>query len=438
MSDLKDLEAETVSDVERAVEEVSEKNANKPWFKRLSLTTWIFIALALGVVVGLLLQGNPDIATEYIKPLGTIFLNLIKMIVVPLVIFSMIAGVISLSDIKRVGAIGGKTIVYYLLTTACAIIIGLVVANIGNVGGGYTLTTDELSYTAKEAPSFIDTIVNIFPDNFVQPMSDASMLQIIVIALFFGFGILAAGKKAQPVADFVNGMSEVCIKIMHMIISIAPFGVFGLITPVVASNGPDILLPLLKLIVVAYIAMILHMIVVYSGLVRIIAKMRPIQFFKGQMQAMVFAFASASSVGTLPVNMECSKKLGVSQEVSSFVLPLGATINMDGTAIYQGVCAIFIAQVFGIELDLSQQMVIVMTAVLSSIGTAGVPGSGMIMLAMVLQSVGLPVEGIALVAGVDRVLDMMRTTVNITGDQSAAVCVNALEKKKQLKRAIKA
>ena len=437
MSDLKDLGKEAASDVEQTVEEVSEENATKPWFKRLSLTTWIFIALALGVVVGLCLQGNPEIATEYIKPLGTIFLNLIKMIVVPLVIFSMIAGVISLSDIRRVGAIGGKTIVYYLCTTACAIIIGLVVANIGNVGGGYSLSTDELSYTAKEAPSFIETIVNIFPDNFVQPMSDASMLQIIVIALFFGFGILAAGKKAQPVADFVNGMSEVCIKIMHMIISIAPFGVFGLITPVVASNGPDILLPLLKLIVIAYIAMILHMVIVYSGLVRIIAKMRPIQFFKGQMQAMVFAFASASSVGTLPVNMECSKKLGVSQEVSSFVLPLGATINMDGTAIYQGVCAIFIAQVFGIELDLSQQMVIVMTAVLSSIGTAGVPGSGMIMLAMVLQSVGLPVEGIALVAGVDRVLDMMRTTVNITGDQSAAVCVNAMEQKKLLKRAAK-
>lgn len=438
MSGLSDFEHEAKRDIKDASEANAAEHANKPWFKRFSLTTWIFIALALGVIAGLLLQGAPDIATTYIKPLGTIFLNLIKMIVVPLVIFSMIAGVISLSDIKKVGAIGGKTIVYYLFTTACAIIIGLVIANVCNVGGGYTLSTDELSYEAKQAPSFIDTIVNIFPSNFVQPMSDASMLQIIVIALFFGFGILAAGKKAQPVADFVNGMSEVCIKIMHMIISIAPFGVFGLIAPVVATNGPDILLPLLKLILVAYLAMILHMVIVYSGLVKAIAKMSPVQFFKKQFRAMAFAFASASSVGTLPINMECSEKLGVRREVTSFVLPLGATINMDGTAIYQGVCAIFIAQVFGIDLTIGQQGVIVMTAVLSSIGTAGVPGSGMIMLAMVLQSVGLPVEGIALVAGVDRVLDMMRTTVNITGDQSAAVCVDYIEKRKEARQAAKA
>ena len=402
MSELTDFEKEAKADIREAQKATAAEKANKPWVKRLSLTTWIFIALALGVVAGLALQGTPDIATTYIKPLGTIFLNLIKMIVVPLVIFSMVAGV-SLSDIKRVGAIGGKTIAYYLCTTACAIVIGLVIANVLNVGAGYTLSTDELNYEAKEAPSFIDTIVNIFPSNFVQPMSDASMLQIIVIALFFGFGILAAGKKAQPVADFVNGMSEVCIKIMHMIISIAPFGVFG-----------------------------------YSGAVKTIAKMGPLTFFKGQMRAMAFAFASASSVGTLPINMECSKKLGVRSEVSSFVLPLGATINMDGTAIYQGVCAIFIAQVFGIDLTIGQQCVIVATAVLSSIGTAGVPGSGMIMLAMVLQSVGLPVEGIALVAGVDRVLDMMRTVVNITGDQSAAVCVNALENRKETRQAAKA
>lgn len=290
MSELTDFEKEAKADIREAQKATAAEKANKPWVKRLSLTTWIFIALALGVVAGLALQGTPDIATTYIKPLGTIFLNLIKMIVVPLVIFSMVAGVISLSDIKRVGAIGGKTIAYYLCTTACAIVIGLVIANVLNVGAGYTLSTDELNYEAKEAPSFIDTIVNIFPSNFVQPMSDASMLQIIVIALFFGFGILAAGKKAQPVADFVNGMSEVCIKIMHMIISIAPFGVFGLITPVVATNGPDILLPLLKLILIAYLAMILHMVVVYSGAVKTIAKMGPLTFFKGQMRAMAFAF----------------------------------------------------------------------------------------------------------------------------------------------------
>ncbi len=436
MSQLSELGKEAKDDLEQAAAEINENNARLPWYKKLSLTTWIMIALVLGILAGLALQANPDIATTYIKPFGTIFLNLIKMIVVPLVIFTMVAGVISLSDIKKVGSIGGKTIVYYLITTACAITIGLVVANIFNVGSAANLSTEGLTYEAKEQPSFIDTLVNIFPSNFIQPMSEANMLQVIVIALFFGFGILAAGKKAKPVADFVNGMSEVCIKIMQFIISLAPIGVFGLITPVVASNGPDVLLPLLQLIVVAYLAMILHMVLVYSGLVKLLAKMSPITFFKKQMPAMAFAFASASSVGTLPVNMECSKKLGVSNEVSSFVLPLGATINMDGTAIYQGVCAVFIAQVFGIDLTIGQQVTIILTAVLASIGTAGVPSSGMIMLAMVLQSVGLPVEGIALVAGVDRILDMMRTTVNITGDQSAAVIVNHLENLKT-KRAMK-
>ncbi|WP_165056173.1 MULTISPECIES: dicarboxylate/amino acid:cation symporter [unclassified Adlercreutzia] len=401
----------------------------KPWFKRLSLTTWIFIALALGVVVGLALQGTPEIADTYIKPLGTIFLNLIKMIVVPLVLFSIIAGVVSLEDVKKVGAIGGKTIVFYLTTTAFAVTLGLIFANVMNVGAGYVLPAEDLVYEAKEAPSFIDTIVNIFPSNFVQPMANATMLQVIVIALVFGFGIIAAGKKAAIVVEFTNAMSDVCIKVMHGIILIAPFGVFGLITPVIANNGPEVLAPLLWLVVVAYVAMICQIALVYSGIVKVFARMSPLKFLKNQAPAMGFAFASASSVGVLPLNLECAKKMGASDEVASFVLPLGATINMDGTAIYQGVCAIFIAQVFGIDLTIGQQFTIVLTAVLASIGTAGVPGSGMIMLAMVLQSVGLPVEGVALVAGVDRILDMMRTVVNITGDAAVVQSVDAIQKR---------
>ena len=402
----------------------------KPLRKRLSLTTWIFIALVLGVLAGLALQGSPEIADTYIKPFGTVFLNLIKMIVVPLVIFSIIAGVISLEDVKRVGTIGGKTVVFYLATTAFAVTLGLVFANVMNVGAGYVLPASELSYEVAESPSFIETLVNIFPSNFVQPMASATMLQVIVIALFFGFGIIGVGKKAKPVADFVNAMSDVCIKIMHYIISIAPIGVFGLITPVVANNGPDVLLPLLWLIVVAYVSMIVHMALVYSGLVKFVARKSVVGFYKSIMPVIGFSYASASSVGTLPINMDCTEKNGVSREVTSFVLPLGATINMDGTAIYQGVCAIFIAQVFGIDLSLGEQVTIVLTAVLASIGTAGVPGSGMIMLAMVLQSVGLPVEGIALVAGVDRILDMMRTVVNVTGDSCVANCVDAMEKRR--------
>lgn len=408
---------------------------HKPWYKRFSLTTWILVALVLGILCGLALQSNPEIANTYIKPIGTIFLNLIKMIVVPLVVFSIMTGVISLQDVKKVGAIGGKTVVFYMVTTACAVVIGLLFANVMNVGGGYTLPASELAYEAKESPSFIDTIVNIFPSNFFQPMADATMLQIIVIALVFGFGVIAAGKKAEPVVRFVEGMNEVCIKVMHGIICFAPFGVFGLMAPVVASNGPDVLLPLLWLIVVAYLAMGAHLLVVYSGMVKILAKMNPLKFFRGIAPAFLFAFSSASSVGTLPMNMECTAKMGARKEMTSFILPLGATINMDGTAIYQGVCAIFIAQVFGIDLSIQQQFIVVMTTVLASIGTAGVPGSGMIMLAMVLTSVGLPVEGIALVAGVDRILDMMRTALNITGDSACCLCLDSMDRRREERKA---
>ena len=447
MSELTDFEKEAKADIREAQKATAAEKANKPWVKRLSLTTWIFIALALGVVAGLALQGTPDIATTYIKPLGTIFLNLIKMIVVPLVIFSMVAGVISLSDIKRVGAIGGKTIAYYLCTTACAIVIGLVIANLLNVGAGYTLSTDELNYEAKEAPSFIDTIVNIFPSNFVQPMSDASMLQIIVIALFFGFGILAAGKKAQPVADFVNGMSEVCIKIMHMIISIAPFGVFGLITPVVATNGPDILLPLLKLILIAYLAMILHMVVVYSGAVKTIAKMGPLTFFKGQMRAMAFAFASASSVGTLPINMECSRKLGVRSEVSSFVLPLGATMHMDGSVFSAILKISFLFGFFGMPFDgIGTYVTALMIAIFSGIAMSGVAGGGFVG-EMVIVSLFFPEQmGIAfpVIATIGALVDPPATCINASGDTVASMIVARFVEgkdwfqKKQAERAEKA
>jgi len=254
------------------------------------------------------------------------------------------------------------------------------------------------------------------------------MLQVIVIALLFGFGVIQAGEKGKPFADFIDSATDVCIKIMEIIIKLSPIGVFALLVPVIAVNGLEVLLPLLKLIIVVYVSYIVHMVVVYSLATKTLAKKSPIEFFKGMAPAMTMAFSSASSVGTLPLNIECCEKLGAKKDITSFVLPLGATINMDGTAIYQGVCAIFIAQVFGIDLTISQQLTIVLTATLASIGTAGVPGSGMIMLSMVLQSVGLPIEGIALVAGIDRILDMGRTVVNITGDAACAISVSATEK----------
>ena len=402
--------------------------------KKLSLTVKITISLVLGVIAGLLLQGRSDIAVTYIKPFGTIYLNLIKMVVVPVVLLSIMQGIISLQDVRKVGSIGVKTVAFYMCTTALAVTLGLLFANILNVGGGYVIATEGLVYEAKEAPSFIDTIVNIFPSNFFQPMASANMLQVIVIAILFGFGIILAGEKGKAAQEFVDSFAEVCFKVMGMILELSPIGVFALICPVVAENGPAVLLPLLKVILVAYVGYICHMILVYSMAVKGFAGMNPVTFFKGMSRPIMFAFSSASSVGTLPFNLEATQKLGARKSMASFVLPLGATINMDGTAIYQGVCAIFIAEIFGIDLGLSQQLTIILTATLASIGTAGVPGSGMIMLAMVLQSVGLPVEGIALVAGIDRILDMGRTVVNITGDAACTIVVDAWEKKREAKQ----
>lgn len=399
--------------------------------KKLSLAVQIFIGLGLGILAGLLfmMAGKADLAVTYVKPFGTIFLNLIKFIVVPIVLCSIIAGVISMKDIRKVGSIGVKTVVYYMMTTACAVVIGLVFSNLFK-GTFRVLETTNLEYEVASATNFMDTLVNIFPSNIIQPLANATMLQVIVIALFFGFGIILAEDKGEPLAKVIVSLSDVSMVIMELILKLSPIGVFCLITPVVAENGPKILGSLAMVLLTAYICYAIHAVVVYSSTVKGMAGLSPATFFKGMAPAMIMAFSSASSVGTLPLNLECAEKLGAKRDVASFVLPLGATINMDGTAIYQGVCAVFIASCFGIDLTLTQMLTIVLTATLASIGTAGVPGSGMIMLAMVLQSVGLPVEGIALVAGVDRIFDMGRTVVNITGDAACAIIVSKLEDKK--------
>lgn len=403
--------------------------------KKMSLAAQIFIGLGLGIIAGLifLVAGKAEWAVSYVKPFGTIFLNLIKFIVVPIVLTSIISGVISMKDIRKVGSIGWKTVVYYLCTTACAVVIGLFFANIFK-GFYQTLQTSGLEYEVSQTTNFMDTLVGIFPSNIINPMSEANMLQVIVIALFFGFGIILAGEKADPFAHMINSLYEVSMVIMDLILKLSPIGVFCLITPVVAENGAEILGSLAMVLLTAYVCYVIHAVVVYSSTVKVLAGLSPVAFFKGMAPAMVMAFSSASSVGTLPLNLECTQKLGAKKDVASFVLPLGATINMDGTAIYQGVCAVFIATCYGIDLTLVQMVTIVLTATLASIGTAGVPGAGMVMLAMVLQSVGLPVEGIALVAGVDRIFDMGRTVVNITGDAACSICVSKMEEKKELKK----
>ena len=390
----------------------------------------IFIALILAIIAGLLMQKYSDFAVSYIKPFGTIFLNLVKFIVGPIVLFSIMSGVISLKDIRKVESIGGITVVYYFCTTAVATVIGLVIANLFH-GFFPVLETSSLSYEAPAATSPMDVIVNIFPSNFLAPITEANMLQVIVMALLIGFAVILIGEKASAAVNGINRWNDIFMKVMEMILKLSPLGVFALLCPVVAENGAKVIGSLAMVLLAAYIGYLLHAIVVYSLTVRTLGGLSPIEFFKGMMPAILFAFSSASSVGTLPLNMECTEELGASKEVSSFVLPLGATINMDGTAIYQGVCAIFIASCYGIHLTLSQMVKIVLTATLASVGTAGVPGAGMIMLAMVLASVGLPIDGIALVAGVDRIFDMGRTTLNITGDASCAIIVsNFLRKKK--------
>lgn len=412
--------------------------------KKLPLSVKIFAGLLIGVILGLIsveggildstiFTGNAgsalNLLKEYIKPIGDIFLNLLKFVVVPIVLLSIITGIISLSDIKKVWSIGIKTILFYLCTTFVALVIGTIIATIFKKGF-VILDTTGAEYQAKEAQNFVKVIADMFPTNIVAPLLNASMLQVIVIALFVGFAIIIAGEKAQPFANLVESANAVFIEVMDMIIHFSPIGIICLISPVIAENGPKIIGSLALVIGIAYVGYALHMLITYSIMVAGIAKVDPVKFFRGIAPAMVMAFSSASSVGTLPLNIDCTKKLGGRKDIVSFVLPLGATINMDGTAIYQAVCTVFIATCYGVNLSMSQILTVIVTATIASIGTAGVPGAGVVMLAMVLQAVGLPVDGIALVLGVDRIFDMGRTVVNITGDSACALCVSALETKK--------
>ncbi|MCG3087737.1 dicarboxylate/amino acid:cation symporter [Sporosarcina sp. MB25] len=395
---------------------------------KFTLMTQIFIAFVLAVLLGSLFGEN----INFLKPFGDLFLRLIKFIIAPLILSTLVVGVASSSDPKQLGRIGLKTMVYYLATTAIAIMIGLLIAFMISPGKGVSLDSDGLvapEAATQEPQSAITTLLNIVPDNPFSALASGNILQIIFFALFIGLAITLVGEKAQPVYRFFEGFSEVMYKITGIVMKVAPIGILGLLAPVVGQYGLSVLLPLLKVIVAVYLACILHALIVYSTAVKTFAKMSPLTFFKGISPAALVAFSTASSAGTLPMTIKnTNENLGVPKKISSFVLPLGATINMDGTAIYQGVAVIFIAQFFQLELSFVQLLTVVLITILASIGTAGVPGAGMIMLAMVLSSVNMPLEGIALIAGIDRVLDMMRTSVNIIGDASAAVVVAGTEK----------
>ncbi|MBQ6116467.1 MAG: dicarboxylate/amino acid:cation symporter [Oscillospiraceae bacterium] len=392
----------------------------------------IQIVLVLGIIVGAILwaamgaEAAGAFTAKYIKPFGNIFVNLLKFIVVPLVLLSIMDGVISMGDISKVGKIGWKTVVYFLVTTAIACVIGLVVANLFKGAFPVLSMADDAAYEAKTA-NLMDTIVNIFPSNAISPLANSSMLQIIVIALFFGCGILVAGEKGKPFGNWISSFNEVTQKVMSFILAVSPIGVFCLMTWVVAEQGVKILTSIGLVLLAAYIGYIIHVVLVYSLSVKIFAKLSPITFFKKVFPAAAFAFSSTSSVATLPVAKECADDLGVESEISSFVLPLGATVNLDGTAIYQCVAAVFLAKCIGVDLSLVHMATIVVTATLASIGTAGTSGAGMIMLAMVLESVGISPTYIGIIYGVDRLFDMGRTALNVVGDVSCSVCVHQWE-----------
>ena len=400
--------------------------------KSMNLGVKILIGLIAGIIVGAIFwaamgaEAAGAFTAKYIKPFGDIFVNLLKYIVVPLVLLSIMDGVISMGDIGKVGKIGWKTVAYFLVTTAIACVIGLVVANLFKGAFPVLELAEGAAYEAKSA-NLMDTLVNIFPNNAVAPLANASMLQIIVIALFFGCGVLVAGEKGKPFGDIVSSFNEVTQRVMSFILAVSPYGVFALMVWVVAAQGPKILGSLGLVLLAAYIGYILHVLLVYTLSVKVFAKMSPMLFFKKIFPAAAFAFTSTSSVATLPITQECCDDMDVHHEISAFVLPLGATINMDGTAIYQCVAAIFLAKCIGVDLTLTQMIVIIVTATLASIGTAGTSGAGMIMLAMVLDAVGIPPTYIGIIYGIDRLFDMGRTTLNIIGDASCAVCVNAWE-----------
>jgi len=414
---------------------------------KFELYTKIMLGLILGAVVGIGANklGFAPFISHYIKPIGTAFIRLITMVVVPLVFASLFVGTASLNDIRKLGRIGGKTIAYYLLTTAIAITIGLIFANILKPGSGLSKATQEqlLANYSDEAlskidialkkPSIAETLINIIPRNPFESLGEGDMLQIIIFALVLGIAItMIPPEKAAPVISFFDGINEAMIKLVHIIMALAPYGVFALIAAIIGEFGLGILRPLIKYSLVVIIGLLIHITLIYGLALKLLTRARASipRFFRGIRPAQLIAFSSSSSSATLPVTMECvEENLGVSKEISSFVLPLGATINMDGTALYQGVASVFIAQVFGMDLTFGQQITIVLMATLASIGAAGVPGVGMITLTMVLKQIGIPLEGIALILGVDRILDMCRTTVNITGDAVCAVVVGYSEGK---------
>ena len=409
----------------------------------MKLATKILWALLLGAIVGVVLNLTaPSIfieADQYLfTPLGTIFLNLIKMLIVPLVFFSIVVGVANIGNPKALGRMGGKTMVFFLATTAIAITIGITLAVLIQPGNKGEFDVEQANYQAAEAPPISDTLLGIIPANPIGSLASGNMLQIIFFALFIGLGISYLGKRVELVQRFMEQANELMMFLVTLVMKFAPYGTFALIASAVGKQGFDALQAMFWYMLVVLLGLLVHFVVVYGSALKVLAKCNPIDVIKAYIPALTVAFSTSSSSATLPVSMEIAQnKLGVPKGISSFVQPLGATINMDGTAIMQGVATIFIAQVYVADLSTSQMLIIVLTAVLASIGTAAVPGAGLIMLAMVLEAVNLPVEGIALIIGIDRLLDMTRTAVNCFGDLVCTLYITESEKGKEKATTVK-
>lgn len=401
--------------------------------KQENLTTWILLAMLFGGLLGGIINVffmEEKIISEFLVGnvfhiLGQVFIRSLKMLVVPLVFVSLVCGVAALGDIKKLGRLGGKALFFYLGTTALAITLALVLAIMVAPGQGFDLSnTTTQEFTPKETPSIAQTIINLVPSNPIQAMAEGQMLPLIVFSLLFGIALVMSGESGQRIDTFFNDLNTINMNIIAILMKFAPIGVFCLIAKTFALQGFDVIKPLFGYFSVVVVALLIHAFVTFPLLIKIFSNLDVLTFLKKMRRVQIFAFSTASSNATIPINIEnAEKRLGVDNSIASFTIPLGATINMDGTAIMQGVATVFIANVYNIDLNISDYVMVVLTATLASIGTAGVPGVGLIMLAMVLNQVGLPVEGIALIIGVDRLLDMLRTAVNVTGDAAATTII---------------
>ena len=404
--------------------------------KKITLTSKILIGLLLGFVFGLILKQVPGgfikntvLLDGVLKIIGNGFTSAIKMMVVPLVFVSLVCGTSSIGDVKRLGRIGGKTMLFYLGTTAIAIIISLALGSTLKPGVGLDMSGIVSGEVAiGEAKSLVDIILNIIPTNPIASLANGEMLQVIFFAMLLGIAMSIVGKKAEPVRVIFESANEICMKMVNLIMLFAPYGVFALVCNTFATVGTDAIFALVKYISIVLLGLLIHVIVVYGGLFKIITRQKIKPFINKFSRVAAITFSTASSNASVPASLEIMEELGVSKSVRSFTIPMGATINMDGTAIMQGIAALFIAQIYQVDLGMNDMITIVLTATLASIGTAGVPGVGMIMLSMVLQSVGLPLEGIGLIMGVERIIDMFRTTVNVMGDNICTLIIANSEK----------